>query len=58
VLTAFSVVILPLTLFAGIFGMNVLFPFEATVEAFWAILGGMVVALVSMVAYFRSRGWL
>jgi Mg2+ and Co2+ transporter CorA len=28
------------------------------VEAFWAILGGMVVALVSMVAYFRSRGWL
>jgi magnesium transporter len=58
VLTAFSVVILPLTLFASIFGMNVVFPFEATVEAFWAILGGMVVALVSMVAYFRSRGWL
>jgi magnesium transporter len=58
VLTAFSVVILPLTLFASIFGMNVVFPFEPTVEAFWAILGGMLVALVSMVAYFRSRGWL
>jgi magnesium transporter len=58
VLTAFSVVILPLTLFASIFGMNVVFPFEPTVEAFWAILGGMVVALVGMVAYFRSRGWL
>jgi magnesium transporter len=58
VLTAFSVVILPLTLFASIFGMNVVFPFEPSVEAFWAILGGMVVALVGMVAYFRSRGWL
>jgi magnesium transporter len=58
VLTAFSVVILPLTLFASVFGMNVVFPFEPTVEAFWAILGGMVVVLVGMVAYFRSRGWL
>lgn len=58
VLTAFSVVILPLTLFASIFGMNVSFPFETGVAAFWAILGGMVAVLVGMVAYFRRRGWL
>ncbi|MGH3991342.1 MAG: magnesium/cobalt transporter CorA [Pseudonocardiaceae bacterium] len=58
VLTAFSVVILPLTLFASIFGMNVSFPFEDSVAAFWGIIGGMVVVLVSMVAYFRRRGWL
>jgi Mg2+ and Co2+ transporter CorA len=38
--------------------MNVNFPFEAKVAAFWGIIGGMVVVLVSMVAYFRSRGWL
>ena len=42
VLTAFSVVILPLTLFASVFGMNVAFPFEGSVAAFWGILGGMV----------------
>ncbi len=58
VLTAFSVVILPLTLFASVFGMNVEFPFDNGVEAFWGILGGMVVVLVGMVGYFRRRGWL
>ena len=58
VLTAFSVVILPLTLFASIFGMNTSFPFQGTVVAFWAIIGGMVTVLVGMIAYFRSRGWL
>jgi magnesium transporter len=58
VLTAFSVVILPLTLFASIFGMNVDFPFEQDVAAFWGVIGGMVVVLVGMVAYFRRRGWL
>ena len=46
VLTAFSVIILPLTLLASIFGMNVDFPFEGGVEAFWTILGVMVVVLV------------
>jgi magnesium transporter len=59
VLTAFSVVVLPLTLFASVFGMNVEFPFETgVVGAFWGILGGMLVVLVGMVAYFRRRGWL
>jgi magnesium transporter len=58
VLTAFSVVVLPLTLFASVFGMNVDFPFETGVEAFWGILGGMLVVLLAMVGYFRRRGWL
>jgi magnesium transporter len=58
VLTAFSVVVLPLTLFASVFGMNVDFPFEGSVAAFWTILGGMLAVLVAMVAYFRKRGWL
>src|ERR687893_2961676 len=52
VLTAFSVVILPLTLFASVFGMNVDFPFDTGVQAFWAILAGMLTVLVVMVAYF------
>ena len=59
VLTAFSVVILPLTLIASIWGMNVDVPGEGdSGVAFWAILGGMLALLVSMVAYFRRRGWL
>jgi magnesium transporter len=58
VLTAFSVVILPLTLVASVFGMNVEFPFETGVGAFWGILAGMLALLVGMLAYFRRRGWL
>ena len=42
VLTAFSVVILPLTLIASIFGMNVTFPFEATRDGLLGDLGGML----------------
>jgi magnesium transporter len=58
VLTAFSVVVLPLTLFASIWGMNVDFPFETGTAAFWAIVAAMLAMLVGMVGYFRARGWL
>jgi magnesium transporter len=58
VLTAFSVIVLPLTLLASVFGMNVDFPFETGVGAFWAIAGAMVGLLAGMLAYFRRRGWL
>src|SRR5918997_300110 len=56
-LTAFSVIVLPLTLIASIWGMNVYVPGEGDSGAFWAILVGMVVLLGAMVAYFRRRGW-
>jgi magnesium transporter len=58
VLTAFSVILLPLTLVGTVFGMNVRFPGESSPEAFWIILGVMAVILVGMVAFFRRRGWL
>jgi magnesium transporter len=58
VLTAFSVIILPLTLLASIFGMNVHLPFADTVDAFWTIIGVMVFVLIGMVGYFRKRGFL
>ena len=58
VLTIFSVVLLPLTLISGIFGMNVLFPGEGTHTAFWIIVGLMVGVIVSMVAFFKYKGWL
>lgn len=58
VLTAISVIVLPLTLVASIWGMNVRVPGEADITGFWAVLGGMFVMLVGAVAYFRHRGWL
>jgi magnesium transporter len=58
VLTVFSVIILPLTLITGIFGMNVRFPGFETVWAFWAVFAIMAVALVGMLAFFRLKRWL
>jgi magnesium transporter len=58
VLTAVSVVLLPLTLVASIFGMNVPVPGEGHPLSFLAIMVMMAVLLVALVAYFRRRGWL
>ena len=58
VLTAVSVVLLPLTLIASIFGMNVHFPGEGEGWTFFGILFLMAVTLVGLVLLFRRRGWL
>jgi magnesium transporter len=58
VLTSISVIVLPLTLLASIWGMNVGVPGEQDMTAFWVIVGVMVALLVGMVTYFRRRGWL
>jgi magnesium transporter len=58
VLTAFSVVLLPLTLIASVFGMNVAVPGEGSIHAFWVIVVAMVVLLAGMLGYFRYRRWL
>jgi magnesium transporter len=58
VLTAFSVIILPLTLIASIWGMNVGVPGEGGETAFWAIVATMIAVLAGMLAFFRRRGWL
>src|SRR5437667_33894 len=58
VLTSLSVVILPLTLIASIWGMNVRVPGQGSIEAFWIIIGVMFVLLVGTLGYFRHRGWL
>jgi magnesium transporter len=58
VLTAISVIVLPLTLVASIWGMNVHVPGEQSHTAFIVIMVFMVVLLGGMIAYFRRRGWL
>ena len=57
-LTVFTVIVLPLTMLTGVFGMNVAFPGEGTREAFWIILGLLVAVLGAMIGFFRWRRWL
>jgi magnesium transporter len=57
-LTAISLIFLPLTLFASLFGMNVHLPWEDSPHAFWIILAAMVAIVVSVAYFFRRRGWL
>jgi magnesium transporter len=58
VLTSITVIVLPLTLLASLFGMNVAFPGEGSPTAFWVIGFVMTALLVGMVLLFRRRNWL
>ena len=58
VLTAFSVIMLPLTLIASVLGMNVGVPGEGSIHAFWVTIVVMVSVLTGMILWFRRRGWL
>jgi magnesium transporter len=58
ILTVFSVILLPLTLISGIFGMNVSFPGVGTHTAFWVIVGLMVSVIVGMIGFFKYKRWL
>ncbi len=57
-LTLISVTMLPLTLLTGIFGMNVIYPGEATRTAFWVILAALLATLLGMIGFFRWKRWL
>jgi len=58
ILTAFSVMLLPLTLIASIWGMNVHVPGQGEKVPFYMVLGLMVVTLGGLLYYFRKRGFL
>jgi len=58
ILTIFSVVILPLTLISGIYGMNVILPMESTPFAFIIIIAGMLVISIGMLIYFKYKDWI
>lgn len=57
-LTVMNFVFLPLTLIAGIFGMNAEFLFIHDHVDFFIILGGMVVIGFLMFRYFRNKRWI
>jgi magnesium transporter len=58
ILTVFSVVLLPLTLITGFFGMNVNFPGFGTTWAFWTIVALMAVSFGALIAFFRFKRWI
>ena len=57
-LRGLSLIFLPLTLIASIFGMNVKVPGEGSIHAFWVIMAVMFAVLVGVALFFRRRGWL
>jgi len=58
VLTVVSVILLPLTLITGLFGMNVRFPGFETAQAFWIICGAMLAIAAGLIAFVRYKRWL
>ena len=61
VLTVITVIVSPLTLVAGIYGMNMKLPLvgsEADPRPFWWLVGGMVATVVVMLGFFRKKHWL
>jgi magnesium transporter len=57
-LTVVSVTLLPLTLLASVFGMNVGVPGEGSMGPFWVLVGLMVALGIGLLALFRWRRWL
>jgi magnesium transporter len=58
ILTVFSVVLLPLTLITGVFGMNTRFPGFDTSAGFWGVIGIMAATLIALLGFFRYKRWL
>ena len=58
-LTIFSVIVFPLSLMAGIFGMNAKYmPFIDDRYGFWIILGLMGIFSLGMLLFFEKKKWL
>jgi len=59
ILTVFSVVLLPLTLLASIWGMNIPnLPLAGSPSGFWVILVLMAGLMGFLIVYFRKKKWL
>jgi magnesium transporter len=57
-LTVVTVILLPLTLIASIFGMNVRVPGEGETAPFWVIVAILIAVGLALLALFRWRRWL
>ena len=58
VLTVFSAILLPLSLVAGVFGMNFIeIPLADDPTGFWILIGAMALSAVALWIYFGRRGF-
>jgi magnesium transporter len=58
ILTIISIIMMPLTVITGFFGMNVKLPGEGNNPyTMWYILLGMITLSISMLGFFRYRRW-
>ncbi len=58
-LTIIGAIMLPLTLIAGIFGMNTELPAELDeIGGFWTIMAGMAIFSLLMLTWFRRKDWI
>ncbi len=58
VLTIISTIVLPLTFFTGLYGMNVGLPFAERAWAFWGVLVVCVVTVVVLLIFFKRKRWM
>ncbi|MCL4877177.1 MAG: magnesium transporter CorA family protein [Anaerolineae bacterium] len=58
ILTIISVIMLPLTLISGIYGMNITLPLDDHPLSFFFVVCIMLGTGGAMLAYFRWRGWI
>jgi len=57
-LTVISVLLMPLSLLASMYGMNVPVPFGKNPLAFWGIAGLMLIIAIVLLVIFRRKKWL
>jgi magnesium transporter len=58
ILTTISVIMLPLTLVSGIYGMNIELPLQEHSMAFLVVLGMMTTIALAMLTYFKKKRWI
>ncbi|MGI5920643.1 MAG: magnesium/cobalt transporter CorA [Syntrophomonadaceae bacterium] len=58
ILTIISIIMMPLTVITGFFGMNVDLPGSHNPHSIWYILFGMMTLAFAMLGFFRYRRWI
>jgi magnesium transporter len=57
-LTIFTVILLPLSVISGIYGMNLDFPEKNVPGSYFLVLGLMAVIVISLLFFFKRKEWL
>ena len=58
ILTVFTAILLPLSLFASIYGMNVYLPFGDNKFIFWWLIGIMTIGTATALAWLKKNKWI